>query len=125
HPIETLEESTFQDGYGFDGSSIRGWKAINESDMLMIPDPSTAFIDPFLAHPTLVLVCDVVDTISRQPYGRDPRQIARRADRDERRRAFAAAAYCGPEADFFVFAAGRLGTGRNSVFYQRAGVGGA
>jgi glutamine synthetase len=64
HPISQLEESTFQDGYGFDGSSIRGWKAINESDMLMIPDPKTAFIDPFMAHPTLVLICDVVDPLS-------------------------------------------------------------
>jgi glutamine synthetase len=118
HPISQLEESTFEDGYGFDGSSIRGWKAINESDMLMIPDPSSAFIDPFLAHPTLVLVCDVVDPISRQPYGRDPRQLAKRAEAYLKHSGIADTAFFGPEAEFFVFDEARFGTGTNYGFYQ-------
>ena len=67
-PIAEIDESTFEEGLGFDGSSIRGWQAINESDMLMVPDASTAFIDPFFSHPTLVLVCDIVDPITKQPY---------------------------------------------------------
>jgi len=118
HPISQLEESTFQDGYGFDGSSIRGWKAINESDMLMIPDPTTAFIDPFLAHPTLVLVCDVVDPISRQAYNRDPRQVAKRAELYIQQSGIADTAFFGPEAEFFVFDDARFGTGTNHGFYQ-------
>ena len=118
HPISHFDESTFEDGYGFDGSSIRGWKAINESDMLMIPDPASAFIDPFLAHPTLVLICDVVDPISRQPYGRDPRQLAKRAEAYLKHTGLADTAYFGPEAEFFVFDEARFGTGPNFGFYQ-------
>jgi len=118
HPISQLDESTFEDGYGFDGSSIRGWKAINESDMLMVPDPASAFIDPFLAHPTLVLVCDVVDPISRQPYGRDPRQLAKRAEAHLKHSGIADTAYFGPEAEFFVFDDARFGSGANYGFYQ-------
>jgi glutamine synthetase len=118
HPISQLEESTFQDGYGFDGSSIRGWKAINESDMLMIPDPSTAFIDPFLAHPTLVLICDVVDPISRQPYIRDPRHVAKRAELYVKQSGIADTAYFGPEAEFFVFNDARFGSSANSAYYE-------
>ena len=78
-PIGQVDEGTFEDGMGFDGSSIRGWQAINESDMLMIPDPSTAFIDPFFKHPTLVIVCDIVDPLTREPYHRDPRPSAQTA----------------------------------------------
>jgi len=118
HPIATLQESTFQDGYGFDGSSIRGWKAINESDMLMIPDPTSAFIDPFLAHPTLVLVCDVVDTITRQPYNRDPRAVAKKAELYLKQSGIADTAYFGPEAEFFVFNSVRFGSGPNTGFYR-------
>ena len=76
HPMHMLEESSFEEGFGFDGSSIRGWQAINDSDMLMIPDPETAIIDPFMKHPTLSMICDIVDTITRAPYSRDPRYIA-------------------------------------------------
>jgi glutamine synthetase len=118
HPISQLDESTFEDGYGFDGSSIRGWKAINESDMLMIPDPSSAFIDPFLAHPTLVLICDVVDPLTRQPYQRDPRQVARKAELYLKQSGIADTAYFGPEAEFFVFNSARFGGGANSGFYE-------
>ena len=98
HPIDQLTEDTFEDGYGFDGSSIRGWKAINESDMLMIPDPTTAFIDPFLKHPTLVLTCDVVDPMTREPYSLDPRHIAKKAEAFLKQSGIGDTAYFGPEA---------------------------
>ena len=79
-PLKELEEDTFTDGLGFDGSSIRGFQAINESDMLLIPDPASAFVDPCLQVPTLSLTCDVVDPITREPYSRDPRYVARKAE---------------------------------------------
>ena len=79
-PFHRLTEDAFEDGFGFDGSSIRGWKAINESDMLLLPEGGTARMDPFMAQPTLSLICNVVDPITRQPYGRDPRYIARKAE---------------------------------------------
>ena len=72
-PVSELEESNFEDGYGFDGSSIRGWQPINASDMLVIPDPTSAKIDPFFQEPTLVLICDIADPITREAYSRDPR----------------------------------------------------
>ena len=118
HPISQLEESTFEDGYGFDGSSIRGWKAINESDMLMIPDPTTAFIDPFMAHPTLVLICDVVDPLTREPYGRDPRHIAKKAELYLKQTGIADTAFMGPEAEFFVFDNAKFGSGANHGYYE-------
>ena len=80
YPIGELTESAFTDGFGIDGSSIRGWAAINESDMLLIPDPSTAFMDPFMETPTLVMIGDVRDPLTRQNYERDPRWIARKAE---------------------------------------------
>jgi glutamine synthetase len=118
HPIDQLDEGTFEDGYGFDGSSIRGWQAIHESDMLMIPDPGTAFIDPFYAHPTLVLICDVVDPITRQPYSRDPRYIARKAEAYLKQTGIGDTAYFGPEAEFFVFNSARFSTSANEGFYH-------
>jgi glutamine synthetase len=118
HPISTLTESTFEDGYGFDGSSIRGFKAIHESDMLMIPDASTAFIDPFLAHPTLVLICDIVDPLTREPYGRDPRHIAKKAELFLKQTGIADTAYMGPEAEFFVFDSAKFGSGPNHGYYE-------
>src|SRR5436305_11603646 len=75
YPISELEESSFEEGFGMDGSSIRGWAAINESDMLLIPDAGTAYIDPFMETPTLVMACNVIDPITRQRYDRDPRWI--------------------------------------------------
>ncbi len=77
-PVSELTEDLFKEGIGFDGSSIRGFQAINESDMLLFPDASTAQMDPFTAVPTLVLICDVKDPLTGQPYGRDPRYVARR-----------------------------------------------
>ena len=73
-----IHEGTFEDGLGFDGSSIRGWQVINESDMLVIPDASTAFIDPFFSEPTLVMICDIADPMTKGAYSRDPRAIAQK-----------------------------------------------
>ena len=74
-PVSELEESSFEDGFGFDGSSIRGWQPINASDMLVVPDPDTAKIDPFYAESTLCLICNIVDPVTRESYTRDPRYI--------------------------------------------------
>jgi glutamine synthetase len=117
HPIATLEESSFEDGFGFDGSSIRGWQAIDSSDMLMIPDPSTAFIDPFAAHPTLSLTCDVVDTISREHYSRDPRWVAKKAANYLKKTGIGDTVYFGPEAEFFILNGARFATAQNKAFY--------
>jgi glutamine synthetase len=102
-PFHRLTEDAFEDGFGFDGSSIRGWKAINESDMLLLPEAPTARMDPFMAQPTLSLICNIVDPITRQPYGRDPRYIARKAEAYLKSTNIADTIYCGPEAEFFVF----------------------
>ena len=79
-PIQQLDEGSFENGFGIDGSSIRGWASIHESDMLLIPDPTTAFMDPFRDTPTLVMIGDVVDPLTRQSYPRDPRFVARKAE---------------------------------------------
>src|SRR5574339_58250 len=112
-PISEIGEGTFEDGLGFDGSSIRGWKAIHESDMLMVPDPSTAFMDPFFEHPTLVLICDVQDPITRQRYERDPRYIAKKAEAHLRQTGIGDTIYVGPELEFFIFNSARFSTGAN------------
>ena len=117
-PIDMIDEGAFEEGMGFDGSSIRGWQAINESDMMMVPDPATAFMDPFFEHPTLVLICDIVDPITRQPYSRDPRYIAKKAEAYLRQLGVGDTAYFGPEAEFFVFSDARFSTGSNHAFYQ-------
>ncbi len=102
-PIHRLEEQSFEDGFGFDGSSMRGWLPINASDMLMIPDATTARMDPFMAHPTLSLVCSVVDPITHQPYSRDPRFVAKKAEAYLKQTGIGDTTYFGPEAEFFVF----------------------
>ena len=79
-PIHRLKEESFTEGFGFDGSSIRGWKAIHESDMIFVPDASTACVDPFFKEPTLSLICDIVDAVTQQPYSRDPRYVAKKAE---------------------------------------------
>src|SRR5580692_1369932 len=103
YPIGELEESSFKEGFGFDGSSIRGWQSINESDMLLLPDPNTAFMDPFRDTPTLVMICNVVDPLTKTPYARDPRQIALRAEKHLASTGIANQAFFGAEAEFFVF----------------------
>jgi glutamine synthetase len=116
-PLHELTEDSFEEGRGFDGSSIRGWQAINASDMLMIPDPSTAFIDPFCDHPTLSLVCDIVDPITREPYSRDPRLIAKKAIKYLKLTGIADTSYFGPEAEFFIFDDVRYETNQQSGYY--------
>jgi glutamine synthetase len=118
YPISEISEDTFENGMGFDGSSIRGWQAINESDMLMIPDPSTAFIDPFFAEPTLVMICDISDPITRQAYSRDPRWIAKKAQKYLKQTNIADTVYFGPEAEFFVFSDARFSSGPEHGFYS-------
>ena len=102
-PVGKLEEDTFDDGLGFDGSSIRGWQAINESDMLLVPVPDSAFVDPFAQIPTLVMVCNVQDPITREDYSRDPRNVARKAVNYLKSTGIADTCFIGPEAEFFVF----------------------
>jgi len=117
-PIVELDESYFEDGYGFDGSSIRGWQPINASDMLVIPDPSTAKIDPFFADPTLVLIGNIADPITREPYTRDPRHIAQKAEAFLKSTGIGDTAYIGPEAEFFIFDNVQFHSGRNGAFYE-------
>jgi glutamine synthetase len=116
-PAAKLDESLFEEGMGFDGSSIRGFKEIHESDMLLILDPDTAFIDQVLEVPTLVILCDIYDPITRQPYTRDPRYIARKAESYLQQTGIAETSFWGPEAEFFIFNDVRYGGGTNSSFY--------
>lgn len=117
-PIHRLDEDAFEDGFGFDGSSIRGFQPINASDMLIIPDPTTAKMDPYTKHPTVVFVCDIVDPITREPYGRDPRYVTRKAAAYLKQTGIADTCYCGPEAEFFVFDNVRYGSSPNASFYE-------
>ena len=102
-PIGELNEEVFSEGFGFDGSSIRGWKSIEASDMLAMPDPDTAFIDPFCAIPTLSLTCTIAETGTKEAYNRDPRGIAQRAEKYLVSTGLADQAFFGPEAEFFIF----------------------
>ncbi|MCB0727322.1 MAG: type I glutamate--ammonia ligase [Ignavibacteriae bacterium] len=101
-PVNKLSESTFYEGIGFDGSSIRGWKNINESDMLALPDPSTANIDPFMATKTMNMICNIYEPESKNNYANDPRNICRKAVEYLRSTGIADTAFFGPEAEFFV-----------------------
>jgi len=102
-PISELDESIFEDGLGFDGSSIRGWKSIENSDMLVVPDPTTAMIDPFCDIPTLSLICDIEDPITRERYNRDPRNIAKNVTEYLKSTGIGDTCFMGPEAEFFIF----------------------
>ena len=117
-PIRELEESSFEDGFGFDGSSIRGWQPIHASDMLVVPDPATAKMDPFYEAPTLVLICNIVDPVTREAYTRDPRNIAQKADAYLKNSGIGDVAYFGPEAEFFIFDEIRFESTRFSAFYE-------
>jgi glutamine synthetase len=117
-PISELQESSFEDGFGFDGSSIRGWQPIHASDMLVVPDAATAKMDPFYEAPTLVLICNIVDPVTREAYTRDPRNIARKADTYLKSSGIGDAAYFGPEAEFFIFDEIRFESNRFSAFYE-------
>ena len=102
-PIEELQESSFEDGFGFDGSSLRGWASIHESDMLLVPDPSRYWIDAFMGEKTICLIADVIDPITREGYWLDPRGVGRRAESYLKFTGIADTVYFGPEAEFFVF----------------------
>jgi glutamine synthetase len=114
----TMGEDAFKDGIMFDGSSIAGWKAINESDMILMPDPATMTMDPFAAQPTMVLVCDVIEPSTGQGYSRDPRSTAKRAEAHAKSIGICDTVYFGPEAEFFVFDDVRFGVEMNHVFYK-------
>ena len=124
-PIRELEESSFEDGFGFDGSSIRGWQPIHASDMLVIPDAATAKMDPFYEAPTLVLICDIADPVTREPYTRDPRNIAKKADAYLKSSGLGDVAYIGPEAEFFIFDDIRFESTRFGAFYEIDSIEGA
>ncbi|MCA9521282.1 MAG: type I glutamate--ammonia ligase [Myxococcales bacterium] len=117
-PVSNLDEDLFEDGLGFDGSSIRGWKEIHQSDMLVIPDPSTAKIDPFHGNSTLSLICDIYDPVTREPYERDPRNIARKAEAYVKSSGIGDTIYVGPEAEFFIFDDVRFDQSAQGGFYQ-------
>ncbi|MFC2084781.1 type I glutamate--ammonia ligase [Bacteroidota bacterium] len=116
-PASELDSKSFVDGFGFDGSSMRGWKSINESDMLIIPDPETVFIDPFIEAPTLSLICDVYEPATREKYSRCPRNIAQKAEAYLKSTGIADVVFFGPEAEFFVFDDVRFDTTPNSTYY--------
>jgi glutamine synthetase len=117
-PISELEEGIFEDGLGFDGSSIEGWKGIESSDMLVIPDSTTAKVDPFIATKTISLLCDIVDPITRESYGRDPRGVARRAEAYLKSTGIGDTAFYGPEAEFFIFDAVQFGQEMNAGWFE-------
>jgi len=116
-PVSVFDESVFEKGIGFDGSSVHGWQRVDESDMLLMPQPETCFLDPFLEMPTLSVICNVVDPITLEDYGRDPRFIARKAMTWLKSSGIADTANFGPEVEFFIFDNVRFDQSRNSGFY--------
>jgi len=117
-PINQLDESSFEDGYGFDGSSIRGWQPIHASDMLVIPDAATAQIDPFIdTVPTLTMICNIVDPVTKEPYTRDPRFVAQKADAYLKSTGIGDVAYFGPEPEFFILDDVRFDQNAHSGYY--------
>jgi glutamine synthetase len=117
-PVSEVDESFFEQGLGFDGSSIRGWQTINESDMLVKPRANTAFIDPFFEHKTLVMICNICDPITGEDYTRDPRNIARKAESYLKSSGIADIAYFGPEAEFFIFDDIRFDQNEHEGYYH-------
>jgi len=116
-PASYLTADSFDDGFGFDGSSIRGFQQIQESDMILIPDPATAVEDPFRQHKTLILYCFVHDPITKVPYERDPRYVAKKAEDYLRSTGIADTSYWGPEAEFYIFDSARFSQNQHSAFY--------
>src|SRR5476651_1067243 len=116
--VSTMDEDAFRDGIMFDGSSIAGWKAINESDMILMPDPDTAVMDPFSAKPSMILFCDIIEPSTGQGYSRDPRSTAKKAEAYVKSSGVGDAVYFGPEAEFFIFDSVKYGTGGNYGTYQ-------
>ena len=116
-PSAYLTADAFEDGYGFDGSSIRGFQQIQESDMILIPDPTTAVEDPFREHKTLILYCFVHDPVTKEPYERDPRYVAKKAEDYLKATGIADTSYWGPEAEFYIFDSARFAQNQHSAFY--------
>ncbi|MBB5015480.1 type I glutamate--ammonia ligase [Rehaibacterium terrae] len=117
-PASIVEPGLFEEGKMFDGSSIAGWKGINESDMVLLPDASTAFVDPFMADPTLVMVCDILDPATMQAYSRDPRGVAKRAEAYLKASGIADQAFFGPEPEFFIFDSVRWANDMGHTFFE-------
>ncbi|WP_028316834.1 type I glutamate--ammonia ligase [Desulfatibacillum aliphaticivorans] len=117
-PLCELSEDSFEEGFGFDGSSIRGWQPINASDMLVVPDASTALMDPFFASPTLVLIGDIKDPITGEPYSRDPRNVAKKAEAYLKSTGIGDTAFIGPEAEFFIFDNVQFESAANVSYYE-------
>jgi glutamine synthetase len=116
-PVDELTEGIFEEGLGFDGSSIRGWQSIHTSDMLVMPDPETAVMDPFTKYPTLSLICNIVDPITKERYTRDPRNIAQKAEAYLKSTGIGDTCYMGPEAEFFIFDDIRFDQDSHSGYY--------
>ena len=124
-PLSEYEEEIFEDGLGFDGSSIRGWQSIDSSDMLVIPDPNTAVMDPFCEIPTLSLICNIVDPLTKEDYSRDPRNIARKAEAYIKSSGVGDTAYFGPEPEFFILDEVRFDQNAYEGYYHINSVEGA
>ena len=118
YPKSIIEPGLFEDGKMFDGSSISGWKGIHNSDMVLLPDPSTAFVDPFTSDPTLVLTCDILDPATMQSYERDPRGIAKQAEAFLKSSGIADQAFFGPEPEFFIFDSVRYANEMGHTFFH-------
>jgi len=116
-PVSEMTEALFAEGIGFDGSSIRGFQAINESDMLLFPDPASAFVDPCLTVPTLSLTCDIGDPITGERYSRDPRYVAQKAEAYLAKTGIADTVYYGPEAEFYIFNSARYDQNAHEGYY--------
>ena len=116
-PISEVTPEIFDEGLGFDGSSIRGWQAIHASDMLVVPDPVTALMDPFTERSTLSMICNIVDPVTREKYSRDPRYIAMKAEAYLKNTGIGDTAYFGPEAEFFIFDGVRFDQNSHEGYY--------
>ncbi len=124
-PVDVIDEDTFVDGLGFDGSSIRGWQGIHMSDMLAVPDPATGCLDPFFAQPTISVIANIVDPVTRERYSRDPRWVATKAEAHLKKTGVADTAFIGPEPEFFIFDEVRFEQSQNRAMYQIDSVEGA
>jgi glutamine synthetase len=124
-PIETWDEGTFKEGVGFDGSSIRGWQGIHVSDMMAVPDPDTTCLDPFFAKPTVSVIANVVDPITREDYSRDPRHVARKGEAYLKGTGIGDTAHIGPEPEFFIFDEVRYNQNQHLAMYEIDSVEGA
>ncbi|MBN1795622.1 MAG: type I glutamate--ammonia ligase [Sedimentisphaerales bacterium] len=125
YPIDIWDESTFEDGLGFDGSSIRGWQDIHMSDMLAVPDPDTKVIDPFFKEPTVSVIADIVDPVTKEDYSRDPRHVARKGAAYLKETGIADTCYIGPEPEFFIFDEVRYEQNQHTGMYRIDSVEGA